>query len=134
MSAADLIRAYYDAFNRHDYPALLALLAEDVAHDVNQGGREIGRDRFAAFLERMDGCYRERVRDLTVMTSPDGRHAAAEFTVEGTYLATDAGLPEARGQTYSLPVGAFFEVADGRIARVTNYYNLRDWIGQVGEG
>ena len=130
--SADLIRAYYDAFNRHDYPALLTLLAEDVAHDVNQGGREVGRDRFAAFLERMDRCYRERVRDLVVMTDPDGRHAAAEFTVEGAYLATDSGLPEAQGQTYSLPVGAFFEVAHGRITRVTNYYNLKDWIGQVG--
>lgn len=132
MNAADLIRAYYDAFNRHDYPALLALLAEDVAHDVNQGGREIGRDRFAAFLERMDRCYRERVRDLVVMTSQDGRHAAAEFTVDGAYLTTDPGLPEAQGQAYSLPVGAFFEVADGRIARVTNYYNLKDWVAQVG--
>lgn len=132
MSAADLIRAYYDAFNRHDYPALLALLAEHVAHDVNQGGREIGRDRFAAFLERMDGCYRERVRDLVVMTSPDERHAAAEFKVDGSYLVTDPGLPEAQGQAYSLPVGAFFEVEDGRITRVTNYYNLKDWVAQVG--
>jgi steroid delta-isomerase-like uncharacterized protein len=59
--SADLIRAYYDAFNRHDYPGLLALLAEDVAHDVNQSAREVGRDRFAAFLERMDQCYREQV-------------------------------------------------------------------------
>ncbi|MEL6210629.1 MAG: DUF1376 domain-containing protein, partial [Pseudomonadota bacterium] len=25
----------------------------------------------------------------------------------------------------------FFEVADGRIARVTTYYNLREWIRQV---
>lgn len=131
---ADLIRAYYDAFNGGRRDELLALLAPDVAHDVNQGAREVGRDRFGDFLARMDRCYREQVRDLVVMTSPDGRHAAAEFTVEGTYIASDAGLPEARGQTYSLPVGAFFEVADGRIKRVTNYYNLRDWIGQVGGG
>ena len=130
--SADLIRAYYDAFNRHDYPALLALLAEDVAHDVNQSAREVGRDRFAAFLERMDQCYREQVLDLVVMTSPDGRRAAAEFRVEGAYLATDPGLPEAQGQAYSLPVGAFFEVADGRITRVTNYYNVKDWVSQVG--
>ncbi len=42
------------------------------------------------------------------------------------------GLPEARGQTYELPVGAFFEIRDGKVARVTNYYNLNDWIAQVG--
>jgi hypothetical protein len=51
--------------------------------------------------------------------------------VHGLYHHTDAGLPEARGQAYVLPGGAFFEIRDGRIARVTNYYNLEDWIARV---
>ncbi len=130
--SADPIRAYYEAFNRRDYEAMLALLTDDVAHDVNEGGREIGRDAFRAFLARMDRCYREEIRDLVVLTADGGRRAASEFTVHGTYLATDEGLPEARGQTYVLPAGAFFELRDGRIARVTNYYNLKDWLRQVG--
>ena len=130
--SADLIRAYYDAFNRNDRAAMLALVAEDVAHDVNQGGREIGRQRFAAFLQHMDRCYRERILDLVVMTDPEGRHAAAEFTVDGSYLQTDQGLPEASGQTYRLPAGAFFTIADAKITRVTTYYNLKDWLRQVG--
>jgi steroid delta-isomerase-like uncharacterized protein len=37
----------------------------------------------------------------------------------------------ARGQRYVLPAGAFFDIRDGRIARVTNYYNLQDWLRQV---
>jgi steroid delta-isomerase-like uncharacterized protein len=130
--SADLIRAYYEAFNRRDYAAMLDLLTDDVAHDVNQGGRETGKEAFRAFLGHMDRTYRERLRDIVVMTSADGRHAAAEFVVEGTYLATDEGLPEAKGQTYTLPAGTFFEVRGGRIARVTTYYNLKDWLRQVG--
>ncbi len=132
--SADVIRAYYDAFNRGDREAMLALLTEDVAHDVNQGERESGKAAFAAFLERMDRCYRERLVGVVTMASEDGRQAAAEFTVEGTYLATDAGLPPARGQTYRLPAGAFFAIQDGRIARVTTYYNLKDWLEQVAAG
>jgi hypothetical protein len=31
-----------------------------------------------------------------------------------------------------LPAGSFFEISDGRISRVTTYYNLRNWIRQVG--
>jgi steroid delta-isomerase-like uncharacterized protein len=130
--SAELIRAYYEAFNRRDYEGMLALLTEDVTHDVNQGGREKGREAFGIFLGHMDRCYRERIRDLVVMVSEDGGRAAAEFVVDGTYLATDEGLPEAKGQTYSLPAGAFFEVEGGRIARVTNYYNMKDWLRQVG--
>lgn len=129
--SSEVIEAYYDAFNRGDREAMLVLLTEDVAHDVNQGGREIGKAAFRAFLARMDRCYRERLVDITVMVSADGRHAAAEFVVEGSYLATDQGLPPARGQTYRLPAGTFFALAQGRIARVTTYYNLADWTAQV---
>ena len=53
-------------------------------------------------------------------------------TVLGEYLKTDEGLPPAKGQTYRLPGGAFFEIRGGKIARVTNYYNLQDWLRQVG--
>jgi steroid delta-isomerase-like uncharacterized protein len=131
MDASALIRAYLDAFNRGDRPAMLALLTEDVAHDINQGGREVGREAFAAFMARMDRAYRERLTDIVVMASPDGTRAAAEFVVHGQYLATEEGLPEARGQSYVLPAGAFYGIRDGRIARVTMHYNLKDWIAQV---
>lgn len=131
MSEA-LLRRYYAAFNAADWPAMLDCLTEDVAHDVNQGTRETGRPAFAAFLARMERCYRERVEDLMVMLSPDGSRAAAEFTIHGTYLAADEGLPPAHGQGYVLPVGAFFQIRGERIARVTNYYNLQDWLRQAG--
>ncbi len=129
--AETLIRRYYDAFNAGDEAAFLALLAEDVVHDVNQGGREVGREAFARFLSRMNRCYRERVEDLLVLTEPSGTRAAAEFTVHGTYLDTDEGLPPARGQRYVLAAGAFFKLRDGKVARVSNHYNLPDWIRQV---
>jgi steroid delta-isomerase-like uncharacterized protein len=126
-----LIEAYYAAFNRGDWPAMLALLHPEVAHDLNQGGREVGVPAFAAFLQRMARCYAEQLRDVRVLASADGRHAAAEYVVHGTYLAHDEGLPPARGQHYVLPGGAFFDVREGRIARVSNHYNLADWIAQV---
>ncbi len=130
-AAVALVTDYYAAFNRGDREAMLALLADDVAHDLNQGERETGKAAFAVFMARMDASYRERLEDIAVMASADGTRAAAEYVVHGLYHHTDAGLPEARGQAYVLPGGAFFEIRDGRIARVTNYYNLEDWIARV---
>ena len=127
----DLVRRYYAAFNLGQREAMLGCLSDDVAHDINQGAREVGKDTFAAFLERMERCYSERVEDLVILASQDGSRAAAEFTVHGCYLATDEGLPPAAGQTYALPAGALFSIADGKIARVTMYYNLADWTRQV---
>lgn len=134
MSQSDalaLVQRYYDAFNAGDGEAMLACLAEDVAHDINQGGRQDGKAAFRVFLAHMDRCYRERLTDVVLMASADGTRVAAEFTVNGTYLATDDGLPEAAGQAYVLPAGAFIAIEQGLIARVTVYYNLADWIAQV---
>lgn len=126
-----LIESYYAAFNRRDYAAMIACLAPDVVHDINQGRREQGREVFAAFVQRMDESYREQLQDLVVMGNAGGTRFAAEFIVQGSYLKADPGLPPARGQQYRLPAGAFFEVAAGKITRVTTYYNAQDWISQV---
>lgn len=131
QSTIALIERYYAAFNAGDITGMLVLLADNVVHDINQGARETGQPAFRAFLERLNACYRERLTDIVVMSSPDGARAGAEFTVRGEYLRTDEGLPPARGQKYALPAGAFFEVRDERIVRVTTYYNLADWIAQV---
>lgn len=130
----DLISRYYAAFNAKDWAGMLACLADDVRHDVNEGGERGGKARFGEFLAHMDKCYDERLTNIVVMRDAGGARGAAEFIVNGTYKATDDGLPEARGQKYVLPAGAFFEIAGGKIARVTTYYNLKNWIAQVEAG
>ncbi|MGP0174056.1 nuclear transport factor 2 family protein [Pseudomonas sp. NCHU5208] len=132
MTATELVQAYYAAFNAGDMPTFLDLLAEDVVHDINQGERQVGKATFAAFMDKMNRCYRERLADIVVMQNAAGDRAAAEFVVHGEYLADDEGLPPANGQTYVLPAGAFFEIKNGKVARISNYYNLNDWVAQVG--
>ncbi len=127
-----LIERYYAAFNAAHPEDMLACLSADVVHDINEGARQHGLEAFRTFLAHMDTHYREQARGLVVMATADGSRAAAEFVIHGTYLEQDGDLPEASGQTYELPVGAFFEVRGGQIARVTNHYNLSDWTRQIG--
>ena len=132
MTTRDIVTAYYAAFNAGDTDAMLALVADDVRHDVNQGDPRHGKVRFAEFNAHMTRSYKELLTDIVIFANEAGDRAAAEFVVNGTYLATDEGLPEARGQKYVLPAGTFFTIRDGKIARVTTYYNLADWMRQVG--
>jgi steroid delta-isomerase-like uncharacterized protein len=135
MSRADtlaLLTRYYAAFNAGDWAGMLDCLSDNVAHDINQGGRQVGKAAFTAFLGHMERCYKERLEQIALMASEDGARAAAEFVVHGAYLATDDGLPEATGQTYVLPAGAFIAVESGKISRLTMTYNLADWTAQVG--
>lgn len=129
-----LIRRYLDAFNAKSSEDMLACLTDDVAHDINQGEREIGKEKFRWFNARMSRHYDEELGDIAIMVDDSGTRAAAEFTVRGTYLSTDEGLPEANGQRYSLPAGIFFEIDEDLISRVTMSYNLTDWIAQVKAG
>lgn len=132
--AKALIERYLDAFNAGDNQGMLDCLDDDVAHDINEGGREIGKEKFKWFLAMMDRHYKETLADIVLMTNETGSRGAAEFTVKGAYIATAEGLPPATGQRYSVPGGIFFEIDGGRISRVTTYYNLKNWIAAVQNG
>ncbi|MFY9238488.1 MAG: ketosteroid isomerase-related protein [Roseovarius sp.] len=127
----DTVKRYFDAFNAGNTAGMLDCLSDDVAHHVNEGKIRSGKEAFSKFCDHMTRCYRENLTDMVIFKNEDGTRAAAEYTVNGTYLATDEGLPEAKGQTYKLPAGSFFTLEDGKITRVVTYYNLADWAQQV---
>lgn len=129
--ATPVLAAYFKAFNAGDIDGMLACLTDDVAHHVNEGQVRVGHEKFRAFCEHMDRCYSENLTDIVLFSAENGTRAAAEFTVNGTYKVTDEGLPEAKGQTYKLPAASMMSVRDGKICRVTTYYNLADWVRQV---
>lgn len=130
-STKDVIAAYFEAFNAGDVAGMLACLSDDVAHHVNEGQVRVGKESFAAFCDHMNRCYREDLTDMVIFSTEDGARGAAEYMVNGTYLRTDEGLPEARAQSYRLPAGSFFSLEGSKISRVVTYYNLADWIRQV---
>ena len=125
------LETYYAAFNAGDAAGMLACLTDDIEHRVNEGGVRRGKDLFAEFCSHMGVSYRETLKDMVIFVNEDATRGAAEFVVHGEYLQTDPGLPEAKGQKYILPAGAFFDLREGKIARVTTFYNLKDWVAQV---
>ena len=129
MSRA-IVDAYFAAFNQRRWSAMTALCADDVIHDRNEAGREVGIEHLRAYLELTRLCYEERLEDLAVMVGDAGRFAV-EWTAVGRYVADDAGLLPARGQHYRLAGGTFLVIADGRITRITTYYNLQAFLDQM---
>lgn len=129
--AIAVISRYYAAFNAGDGAAMLACVSDDIEHRVNQGEIRRGREKFAEFCSHMGVSYREELKDMVIFADDSGTRGAAEFVVHGEYLETDPGLPVAHGQRYILPAGGFFDIRDGKITRVSTFYNLADWIAQV---
>ena len=134
MTAAQtrkLVQTYYNAFNQQDVEGMLACLGPGFVHEVSQGERRNGKALFKDFLTHMNRSYRETLSNIVIMTDASGERAAAEFDLKGKYLITDPGLPDAEGQSYKLRVGAFFDIRNGKITRVSTHYNLKDWTRQV---
>ena len=132
MTAIETVKQYYDAFNQQDWKGMLALVHPEVRHEPNQSGEpRIGLEKFTQFLQQMDAAYEERLSDMVFFTERGGSRVAVEFTVSGVYKKAEDGLPPAHGQKYKLPAAAFLEVKEGKISRVTTYYNLTQWIQLV---
>ncbi|MFN8283712.1 MAG: ketosteroid isomerase-related protein [Chitinophagales bacterium] len=130
-TALETVQQYYQYFNERNWQGMLSLLDEQIRHEPNQGEPRIGKEKFSEFMKAMDDAYEETLTDITLFAEPAGNRIAAEFVVNGIYKKGEAGFPEAHGQTYVLPAAAFLEVKDGKITRVTTYYNLELWIKLV---
>lgn len=133
MSASEIIKNYYDCFNNKNWEGMLALVHPEIKHQPNQGEERLGIEKFKAFLQIMDDCYEETLTEMVILGDDNNKRFAAEFVVNGIYKKGDDESPAAHGQSYVLPAGAFLEVTDGKISRVTTYYNLPLWIKLVSE-
>ncbi|REA62308.1 isopropylmalate/homocitrate/citramalate synthase [Dyadobacter luteus] len=131
MIAIDIVKEYYNHFNNQNWEGMLGLLHTDIRHEPNQGDPRIGIEKFTEFLKIMDTSYQETLTDMVFFSESGNSRVAVEFTVNGIYKKGEEGLPEAHGQSYVLPAAAFLEVKEGKISRVTTYYNLPLWISLV---
>jgi steroid delta-isomerase-like uncharacterized protein len=130
--AVDTMKRLFAALNAGDRDAVLACMHGEVVFDTFDGQREIGRERVRQVLAERASAFRESFRDLTLMGEDSGRRAAAEFTLRGFYQASVGGLPEASGQAFSVPAGAFFDMEDdGRVLRASFMLNQAELLRQL---
>lgn len=105
--ARALVAAFWDTMNTNDFRAVGRLLADDFVLDWPQSGERIqGRDNFAVVNEQYPAA------------GPWG------FTVhrlisEGQTVVTEVTVTDGARTDRSI---SFFEVRDGRIARIVEYW------------
>jgi predicted ester cyclase len=64
MKGVEIVKAYYNSFNQKDWQGMLDLLDENIRHESNQGDVRVGKDKFTAFLQKMDESYEETLTDM----------------------------------------------------------------------
>lgn len=125
------VEKYYEYFNKKDIDGILSLVTDDVINDANQGDSVTGKDALKKVIETAWEHFDEQVSHLDLMTNTDGSNIASEYLVTGTYYKTKPGLFPANNQKYDILCTALFKIRDGKIARITRYYNTKKWLDIV---
>lgn len=127
-----LIETYYSALNSKDMKVLFAIMDPNVTHDINQGPSEQGIDKFKQFMENANRSFDEKLSNIIILVSDDGKYASARWIDHGIYFKTypDMGIA-ASNQIFTVPGGHFFEIRNGKLSRVTTFYNNNDFKTQL---
>jgi steroid delta-isomerase-like uncharacterized protein len=82
------------------------------------------------FVNVGDG-QRNDGRDAVRADHVDGNRWAGEWTMSGVHTGDAPGLP-ATGKPFKISGGGFGEVREGKIVRTTQYWNMAEFLIQVG--
>jgi ketosteroid isomerase-like protein len=113
-----IVLALFEAFNRHDTEALVALYTEDTKI-VSPGdkeprfGHEVVREIYQGHFDNIPGVY-DAVQNIIA----EGNRAAVEFIASWDQPTEDD--PEARG---TLRISTFITITDGLISADVTYYD-----------
>lgn len=107
----DLVKHAFALYERGDFAAMFALVAEDAQlHPVFDGEVCIGRDEVMKFFEG-DPRRRWRVRDLSF------EEVAGRVLVSGRLCSA----PALAGPPLNLPIAWLFTTRDGHLTRMDGY-------------
>jgi hypothetical protein len=72
----------------------------------------------------MDECYEEALIVFVLFGEPNNRSVTSEFVVSGSIKKSTKTHQSAQEHIYFLATGAFLEIKNGKITRLTTYYNI----------
>lgn len=127
-----LVLDWTEALNRRDADAAVAYLTEDcVLVNIGTGQRTVGREAIREDHLALFAMYSDmRIEKTTFLSTGDG-HYATEWIMTGVHTGDAPGLP-ATGKPFRISGAGVGEIRDGRIARVTEYWNMAEFLIQVG--
>jgi steroid delta-isomerase-like uncharacterized protein len=122
VDSLELARAWLRGMDEHDVDKMFSLCCEDMIGDeVADPHPNIGRDAVAAsYVDLFQGfpdCRSEVLNELSA-----GDQALVEIRWLGTNTGEFRGTPST-GKPVDVKIAYVFKVRDGRISRITEYYD-----------
>lgn len=129
----NLIKTYFESYNARQANTYFGTISSNVVNETNQGNAIVGLETFKVFMHAFMTSFDSRMSQIVLLVSDDGRYASASWVNTGTYVKSDPAITAipAKNQKYTVHGANFFEVSDGKIARITTYYNAEEFAKQL---
>jgi len=125
-------RQYYDAWNGHDAEKVAAFMADDAVYEnLAVGVVNDGRTAIANYIDEA-GRFSRDYRFEVVSEQNSGDRYAFEWIMLGTHTGESRGLPATNKPYRIRGVSVGRLTSDGKIQENRDYWNLADFLGQVG--
>ena len=126
------MQQYLDAWDSHDAAKVVAFMAPDATYeDLALGVTHQGRDAIAAFVEEAEQFSKD-YKFTAVSEQASGNRYALEWEMAGTNTGEAGGMP-ATNKPYRIRGVSIGQLdADGKIKENRDYWNLADYLTQVG--
>ena len=125
-------RQYYDAWNGHDAEKVAAFMADDAVYEnLAVGVVNDGRTAIANYIDEA-GRFSRDYRFEVVSEQNSGDRYAFEWIMLGTHSGESRGLPATNKPYRIRGVSVGRLTSDGKIQENRDYWNLADFLGQVG--
>ena len=122
---------YAAAWNSHDTEKMVSFFTDDsVYEDLGIGKIKRGKEELRAFINGFFATFPDH--NFEVKSSfISGDWYCAEWVWSGTHKGDIPGLP-ATGKRFSIRGVSVGELKEGKIKRNSDYYNLMDFLKQIG--
>jgi steroid delta-isomerase-like uncharacterized protein len=124
-------RSYFDAIDRRDVRALTELWSENGVDDVVPLGVFRGRDQIGGLFRELFAAVPDLQTTVTRIV-PGEQEAAVEWRMTGHFTGTPFQGVEATGGRVDMRGFDVLEVADGKVASNTGYYDGMSFARQIG--
>ncbi len=123
---------YYEAWNGHDAEKVAAFMAEDATYeDLALGVVNEGRAAIGAYVDEAARFSHDYRFDVVSEQATSDRYAF-EWVMLGTHTGASRGLPATHKPYRIRGVSVGRLAGDGKIEENRDYWNLADFLGQVG--
>ena len=129
MSPTDIVRDYFECWDRHDWERARSLMHSQYSF-TDSDGRELSAEATLAEAQMYTAAFPDSHFDIKTLRS-DGDFVTAEFVVTGTHKGDLMGISPTNKKV-SMPGCAVIELRDGKVHRERGYMDMMHLMKQLG--